>query len=166
MSALMVYYSMEGNTDYIAKEIASRCGADLVRLIPKKGYATGKASKYVWNGFCITFHMKPKLVNEKIPVDRYDTIIIGTPVWSSDCAPPLLTFFSEYQIKNKNIYFVICHAGGGGTKTMLKMERYLDGNIIKGKVEFRDPLKGMDKEVEQKLKEFCKAITEQKTYNM
>jgi hypothetical protein len=61
---------------------------------------------------------------------------------------------------------VICHAGGGGTKTMLKMERYLDGNIIKGKVEFRDPLKGMDKEVEQKLKEFCKAITEQKTYNM
>ena len=35
MKILVVYYSLEGNTDYIAQMIARKCGAVLERLRPE-----------------------------------------------------------------------------------------------------------------------------------
>ena len=35
MRTLIVYYSLEGNTDYAAGKIAERIGADKLRLVPK-----------------------------------------------------------------------------------------------------------------------------------
>ncbi len=36
MKNLVVYYSLEGNTAYVAERIKSRMGADTLRLVPKK----------------------------------------------------------------------------------------------------------------------------------
>ena len=36
MKTLIVYYSLEGNTQYAAERIAGRIGADVLRLVQKK----------------------------------------------------------------------------------------------------------------------------------
>ena len=36
MKTLIVYYSHEGNTDFVAKKIAEKTGADLLKLVPVK----------------------------------------------------------------------------------------------------------------------------------
>ncbi|MBE5911960.1 hypothetical protein [Pseudobutyrivibrio sp.] len=38
MKTLIVYYSHEGNTDFVAKKIAEKTGADTLRLVPAKKY--------------------------------------------------------------------------------------------------------------------------------
>ena len=44
MKTIIVYYSLEGNTEYAAKELANLLGADLLRLHPKKAYPDGANS--------------------------------------------------------------------------------------------------------------------------
>jgi len=38
MKTIIVYYSLEGNTDYAANKIASELGADILRIDPVKNY--------------------------------------------------------------------------------------------------------------------------------
>ena len=38
MKTLVVYYSLEGNTEYVAEKIREALGADLLKLVPKKAY--------------------------------------------------------------------------------------------------------------------------------
>ena len=47
MKTLIVYYSLEGNTDYAANRIKEKTGADLLRLIPKKAYADKGIKKFL-----------------------------------------------------------------------------------------------------------------------
>ncbi len=39
MGSIVVYYSLEGNTEYIAENVAEKLGADILRIDPKKAYA-------------------------------------------------------------------------------------------------------------------------------
>ena len=46
MNVAVVYFSLEGNTKYVAEKIARTLGADIITLIPAKEYPTGQVSKY------------------------------------------------------------------------------------------------------------------------
>ena len=45
MKTLIVYYSLEGNTQYAAERIAAAIGAETLRLAPEKAYTPTAASK-------------------------------------------------------------------------------------------------------------------------
>ena len=63
MKTIIVYYSLEGNTDYAAGKIANAIGADTLRINPKKAYPTGGFSKFFWGG-------KSALMGECSPFTR------------------------------------------------------------------------------------------------
>ena len=46
----IVYYSMSGNTDYVAKHISKNIEADLIRIVPKKEYPNSGLKKFFWGG--------------------------------------------------------------------------------------------------------------------
>ena len=50
MKTLVVYFSLEGNTDYVAEMIKEKTGADLLRLVPKKAYHDKGFAKFFWGG--------------------------------------------------------------------------------------------------------------------
>ena len=80
MRTLIVYYSMEGNTDYTAKRIAENIGADLLRLFPIKAYRDKGFAKFLSGGRSAIMGQKPKLEKYRIDLKRYDRIVIGFPV--------------------------------------------------------------------------------------
>jgi flavodoxin len=57
---LIVYYSYEGNTEFIARTIPTVLDGDIIRLTPKKEMESRGLTKYFWGG--IDF-FKPKLKN-------------------------------------------------------------------------------------------------------
>ena len=61
MAAIVVYYSLEGNTAYAAERIASELGADLLRLYPEKEYPDGGFKKFFWGGKSAIMAETPKL---------------------------------------------------------------------------------------------------------
>ncbi|HWT75129.1 MAG TPA: hypothetical protein VN258_10480 [Mobilitalea sp.] len=80
MKILIVYYSLEGNTELIAQKIASYVNADVLRLIPKKEYPSSGFKKFFWGGKSVVFGEKPELETYHVNIDQYDKIIIGTPI--------------------------------------------------------------------------------------
>ncbi|WP_049945142.1 flavodoxin family protein [Butyrivibrio sp. AC2005] len=97
MKRLIVYYSLEGNTEYIAEKLAENIGTELLKLIPKKSYQQKSTfAKYFWGGKSAVMAEKPELEPYKI-ADDYDEIIIGFPVWAGNITPPIRTFVSENE---------------------------------------------------------------------
>lgn len=156
MKGLVVFYSLEGHTKFIADTIAKELKCDLLELKPEKEFPKSKFRKYIWGGKSVVFNEKPKLKNEIPDLDKYDTIIIGTPIWASTYAPPINTFISENEISGKNLAFFACHAGGGAKKCFDKLEGVLKGNNIIGAIDFSDA--NGQGEKSEKLKEWISSI--------
>ena len=79
MKAAVVYFSLEGNTKYIAEFIGRVIGADLIELNPEKEYLTGKALRFL-NGRRVIMDPKPKLKPYTFNSKKYDLVILGSPV--------------------------------------------------------------------------------------
>jgi len=108
MKKLVIYYSFEGNTAFVAKAIADSVGADLLELKLKNDPGHKGFMKYVWGGGQVMKKEKPELYAfEKNPQD-YDVLFIGTPVWAFTYAPALATLFSTTKLKGKKIALFCC----------------------------------------------------------
>lgn len=136
---LVVYYSYEGNTRFIANAIAEAVGADVLELKPKKDMSSKGFMKYVWGGQKVVFKQKPELDSFDNHPEDYDIIFIGTPVWAFTFSPAIRTFLSNTSLKNKKIAVFCCHEGGM-RKTLENMIKEVEGNSIIGKNDFFHPL--------------------------
>ncbi len=139
MKTLVVYFSFEGNTKFIAEKIAESINTDIIELETSKKYPTEGFRKYFWGGKSVIFGEKPKLTNERIDLDQYETIIIGTPVWAASFAPPIKSFISQYNIQGKRIALFASHGGGGAEKCFMKLKEALPGNEFIGETDYVEP---------------------------
>lgn len=154
MKSIVIYYSLDGNTEMIASLIKENIDADLIKIQPIKEVPKSGFMKYFWGGKSVVFNEKPALLNEPIDLTSYDKIYIGSPVWNASYAPPLTTFFTINKVVNKDIYLFACH-GGGGTKVFnKKLSNLLLNNTIVSTIDFIDPLKSNKDEIAIKVKDW------------
>ena len=161
MKAVVVYYSLTGNTALVARMIGKALGADMIRLKPEKEIPDSGARKYILGGKSAIFNEKPRLSNLNLSLDGYDTLILGTPVWAGRFAPPVNTFLSEYMIKDKNVYLFATHSPGTATEQCFAtMKEKLSRNIIRGTAEFDGVNKMSAKELDDKVRKFCRTMSD------
>lgn len=159
MKKIVIYYSLEGHTKFIANTITKELNCDILELNPEKEISKTGFKRYLQGAKSIMLHEKPILKNKIPDLSEYDSIIIGTPIWAGTFASPINTFVSENKISDKNIAFFACHAGGGAKKCFKKLEGIFKDNKIIGKIDFNDSESETDKEIKVK-----KWITE--TFNI
>lgn len=155
MKNLIIYYSYEGNCDEISKAIQEVTNADVLKLVPKKEKKTKSLFRFVWGGIQVYMTKKPELKSYNIDLSKYDNIFIGSPVWFGTYAPPLHTFLSDHEIKNKNVGIFIC--SGNNKRNIYKdFDKSLQGNNIIDKIEFVYPIKNGIEDAKQKAREWAK----------
>ena len=72
MKTLIVYYSLEGNTEYAAKKIADTCGFDTLRLEPVKKYPDSGFRKFFWGGKSLSrIHLMQPVMIASFSAFRY-----------------------------------------------------------------------------------------------
>ncbi|KAF5076771.1 Flavodoxin [anaerobic digester metagenome] len=152
MSTLVVFFSFEGNTKLVGDAIAKTMGADTVELKTSKQYPTAGIGKFFWGGKSVLFGETPQLVNERIDLSKYDTVIIGTPIWAGSFAPPIKSFITEYQMKGKRIGLFACHGGGGAKKCFSKLREAYPENQFIGEIAFLEPKKNPQVSVNEAAK--------------
>lgn len=140
MKKLIIYYSLDGNTRFLAQSIAKGIEAELLELKPENDISPRGFMKYFWGGKQVTMKEKPALLPFDINPPDYDIIFIGTPVWAWRHAPAVESFFTAVQLRDKKIGLFCCHGGGKG-KTLVKMKDRLAGNDIIGEIDFKEPLR-------------------------
>ncbi len=159
MKRLIVYYSLEGNTEYIADKLAAQIGADKLKLVPKKAYSDKGFSKFFWGGKAAVMAEKPELEPYEFDAD-VDEIIFGFPVWASNITPPLRTFISDNleSLKGKRISVFACQSGAGAEKAFSKLQTLLGIEEFYETAIFIDPKVKQSEENDVKLVSFCKKI--------
>lgn len=154
----VVYYSLKDNSKYVAEKITECTCADTLRLETVKAYPTGNVSKFIWGGKSVVFGETPKLSTYTFDVEKYDTIIIGTPVWAGSFAPPVKSFLKENKLFGKRIALFACSSGGNAEKCFEKLKQELHTENIIATLSLIDPFVKKSDENDIRIKEFCKKI--------
>ena len=93
MKTLIVYFSLSGNTKWMAEQIHHQLPDSTVHMVEMKD----KPLKSKWlqmmvYGFKTTFYQDIPIKESHLNLSDYDTIIFGSPVWAGNVRPPMLAF--------------------------------------------------------------------------
>ena len=160
MKTLVVFYSLEGNTEYVAGKIAEKLGADTLKLIPKKAYSDKGFSKFFWGGKSAVMAEKPELEPYHVDLSSYDQIIFGFPVWAGTFAPPIRTFVSDNaaSLKGKHISAYACQSGAGAEKALSKLAIAIGISSFEHIIVLIDPLAKKTQENDLKITTFTQKL--------
>lgn len=105
--SLVVYFTWSNNTENMAKYIQSKTNSDIYKIIPKNPYPT--TSYMEWGNLA-----KDERDNDSRPeidnllpaeeISKYDSILIGFPIWWHTAPMIIGTFLEAYDLTNVNIY--------------------------------------------------------------
>lgn len=163
MNTLIVYYSLEGNTQYAAEKIAQALGADTLRLRPKKAYADKGFAKFFWGGKSAVMAEKPELEPYEADLAAYDRIIIGFPVWASNFTPPIRTFLQAHlqELSQKRIAAFACQSGAGAEKALAKLKKAAGVSDFEATGVFIDPKQKHTEMTDRAIDAFIDALKQE-----
>ena len=148
---------MSGNTEYVAKHIADRIDADLIKIVTKKEYPSKGMIKFLWGGKSAIMGDTPALEEYSFDSNKYECVVFGSPVWASCFTPPIRSFIKENRenLKGKKFAAFICNMGGGADKAIEKLKQYLDINEFDAKIVLIDPKTKQSEEKVKQIDDFC-----------
>ena len=159
MNTAIVYYSMSGNTAYVAEKLAAALNADLIPLIPRKAYPDSGYKKFFWGGKSALMGDKPALEPYAFDPNAYDLVIFGSPVWAGTFAPPLRSFIEDNRdsLRGKRSAAFFCCSGGPG-KVLGKFKTFFALDGLEQDLILIDPKDKPSPETEEKIKGFIDAL--------
>ncbi|MFX1380717.1 MAG: flavodoxin family protein [Promethearchaeota archaeon] len=157
---LVVYYSLTGNTKFIAETISKSLNSDILELKPVKELKADSGTKYFWGGYQATMKIKPKLESyDTKPLD-YDLIILGSPVWAWTFSPPIRSFLAKYDLRGKKVALWTCSAGDG-VRAMNRFKDALKEAKIIGNISFQDPLQNKPESTKDDIINWAKGLIQE-----
>ena len=157
-NAILVYFSLDGATEYIAQKVSDKLKCDLLKVTYKSARPLKGFLKYFIYGFQASTKRKPQINYRPVNLSNYDTIIIGSPVWAGSFTPPIRSFFYLNPVKDKNIsLFFTC--GLSAESAVKKLKIFLGYNNYIAEESFKAPLDNNDEYLQQKLDNFTNMIT-------
>lgn len=135
---LIVYFSASGTTKIVSEKLSNIIGADLFEIVPKEKYTnadldwTNKESRSSVE--MQDKNSRPEILNKLDNIDKYDTIILGFPVWWYTAPTIINTFIEDNDLTNKKIYIFVTSGGSSseGSYNDLK-NKYIDLDFVSHK---------------------------------
>lgn len=135
MKNLVLYFSVYGTARLVAEEIARQTGADILEIKPAVPYDGDRSHYNSLARYAKKEHdevMRPAIKNI-IPVENYDNIFIGYPMWWYTFPMIIYTLFDTYDFSGKTVIPFNTHMGsgdGGTYRTIAELEP--NAKILKG----------------------------------
>ena len=129
-AALVVYYSRSGNTEAMAREVARKFNADIVKIeAPKysldfQGWRNAGSDA---DDKVTTVQITP----EAVDMAKYRLVFIGSPIWWYRPAPPLWTFVAKNDFKGKKVQHFTLRRRKASKRKVGHRQRYLRVKIAK-----------------------------------
>ena len=103
--------------------------------------------------------MKTALQPYEFSVENYDGIILCTPVWAGNFAPPIRTFIKENpDIHERRLAVFTCFSGGGADKAIEKLKKYIGIKEFEAELILLDPKDNIKAEDDEKIEAFCQSL--------
>lgn len=138
MNKLVAYFSAEGTTAALAKELAKRVGADLFEIRPQTPYT---AADIRWTNPLARCN-REKVGKKDVPVvgavadwAGYDLVYLGFPIWYYGAPNVVNTFAKGYDWTGKRVVLFATSGGSDIGRTAEKLRPYMPGaEILKAQV--------------------------------
>ncbi len=139
MKPLVVYFSLHGNTRFIAENIALETGADILEIKTIIPYKPGSPFMAIKGFIQVLTRFTPRLSSFDRNPNSYDIIFIGSPVWAGTYSPAISSFFQKIDLKDRKVAVFCCHSGRAGG-TLGNMKECLACSDVVGEKSFFKPL--------------------------
>lgn len=99
----IVYYTYTGTNQKVAKELQQLTGGDLYEIRAQEPY---DSDSYAASDRVFEERRTGKLpaIKGQLPdLTKYDTILIGSPVWNDSLANPIMTYLRETDFQGKRV---------------------------------------------------------------
>ena len=130
MKTLVAYFSAQGTTAKVAKELAEHLSADLFEIVPLHPYTDADIR---WTNPLARCN-REKFGNKTVPVngkvdhfEEYDEVFLGFPIWYGAAPNVVNTFCQAYDWSGKKVYAFATSGGSGIGKTAEKLKPYVQG---------------------------------------
>ncbi len=126
---LIVYFTYTNNTKSIAEKIKNELDCDILQIKTVIPYSTNYEVVVNDEHNSEASNRLPEIEDINIDLDKYDTIILGTPVWWYRPAPAIRTFLTKNDLMGKNIIVFATNAGWLG-KTFIEIKKLCPNSNI------------------------------------
>ena len=123
MKTLIAYYSRTNITANVAKSLQKEFNADIEEIKDTKNRSG--IFGYIISCFDAIRRVPAEIKPLKKDPSEYDTVIVGTPVWASTMASPVLTYLTENKEKFNGVAFFCTCGSGGFEKTFAHMKEII-----------------------------------------
>ena len=138
MKTLVAYFSAQGTTAALARELAAKTGADLFEIVPREPYS---AADITWTNPMARCN-REKIGRKDVPVagtvadwESYDRVYLGFPIWYYGAPNVVNTFCKGYDWQGKRVALFATSGGSGIGRTVEKLRPYVaGGEIVKAEV--------------------------------
>ncbi len=134
MKNLVAYFSASGITKRVAERLSKLANADLFEIVPKQKY-TAADLNWMDKNSRSSVEMRdkssrPEIENRVLDTSKYDTILLGFPIWWYVAPTIINTFLESYNFDGKTI-ILFATSGGSGFGEAVK---YLQPSAPKAKI--------------------------------
>ena len=158
MKTLIVYFSLDGNTKWIAEKIHRKLpNTDLHTIELTTQPLKNKWWRMISYGFKTTFYRKMAIKDSTLDLSLYDNIIVGAPVWAGNVPPPVKEFLNEYSLTGKKVA-AFCSMGGEPSHFFDKLKELAKVDAIEPTLAIVEPLQYLTEETFEKVNVFAKEI--------
>ena len=105
-NTLVAYFSVTNHTEALAKFAQEHLECDLFEIVPTQEYTSEDID---YNSDCRANReqndetARPQIKNEIEDMSKYDTIVLGYPIWWAQAPKIMYTFIESYDFTNKTI---------------------------------------------------------------
>jgi flavodoxin len=110
--------------------------------------------------------MQEKLTDIEVtkPIEEYDVIIIGTPVWAGKITPAIRKYIATNDFKEKSVALFVTLDGDKPEKSLENMKKAISAKRIVGENGFMRPMENQEK-TEKQIKTWCRQIEQSLNQN-
>lgn len=120
MTTLIIYYSQGGTTDLVARTLAKKLGAYLLRIQDLKN-REGFANRLL-SSISAFRESKTEIAPASVDLTPYDTIYFGTPTWSGNPTPAILTMIDRCNLRGKDVVLFATMDSNRGDANIERLE--------------------------------------------
>lgn len=139
---LVACFSASGVTEQVARAVAQACDADFFEILPAVPYTEADLN---WRDSSSrsTLEMqdpssRPAIAGSCADMDRYDTVLVGFPIWWYVAPTVINTFLESYDLSGKTVIPFATSGGSSMGKTNEKLApscpgaRLMPGKLLNG----------------------------------
>jgi flavodoxin len=126
--ALVVYYSLSGNTERVARDLAARMGADIATIRERK--VRRGVRGYLRAAIDSALERQSAIVDLDQRPEDYSLTVVGTPIWMGRMTPAVRACLKAVRYNVHEIAFFTTSGSTDSREVVAEMERIAEKKAV------------------------------------